>query len=202
MNMKIGEKIQIIRKENKLSQEEFAEKLGVSRQAISKWELCDSIPDIAKIALISKIFNISTDSIIFETVDLNGKIADLNGQTIDNMEMTDKGENKKTSEVTKFEKAIAYTGKTAKKHIYIIGYILIVFGTVNLILSAILGIIWIGFSNELSNFLMQYNVSLNLQFLFWIFIFIAIIAVITMGIGFIIAIKGKKANSFSRGAHD
>jgi len=177
--MNIGEKIQTIRKDNKLSQEEFAEKLGVSRQAISKWELGDSVPDIAKLALISKTFNVSSDSIIFETVDLNGIAI----------------EQERPAEETKFEKVAVYTGKAVKKYVHIVGYILIVFGTVNLILSAILGIIWNGFSRELSNLLMQYNISLNLQFLFWIFIFMAIVAIITMGIGLVIAVKGKKANN-------
>jgi transcriptional regulator with XRE-family HTH domain len=238
--MNIGEKIQIIRKENKLSQEEFAEKLGVSRQAISKWELGDSIPDIAKIALISKTFDISTDSIIFDTVDLKGNTknygdlsngngnsnadanrnangndgtgpsytntnayanANLNGTGNDNANQGDNG-NAKPADVTKFQKAAVYTGKTAKKYVYIIGYVLVVFGTINLVLSAILGIMWIGFSNELSNFLTQYDISLNLQFVFWIFIFMAIVAVITLGIGILIAVKGKKAKNLAGGSND
>lgn len=210
-DMNIGEKIQTIRKENNLSQEEFAEKLGVSRQAISKWELGDSIPDIAKIALISKIFDISTDSIIFDTIDIKGKTlynGNLSNVNTDKNENTNtianqnQSGNEKIADVTKFKNAAVNTGKAVKKYVYIIGYILVVFGTINLVLSAILGIMWNGFSNELSNFLMQYDVSLNLQFLFWIFIFMAIVAVITLGIGIFIAVKGKKAKSLSGGSHD
>lgn len=185
--MTIGEKIQFIRKDNKLSQEEFAEKLGVSRQAISKWELGDSVPDIAKIALISKTFNISADSIIFETVDLNGNDIELASPIEEN---------------NKFDKVATIAGKTAIRYVYIIGYILIVFGIIILIFSATLGVVWNGFSKELSNFLMQYNIALNLQFLFWIFIFMAIVAVITLTIGIIVAVKYKKTNISSGGAHD
>lgn len=44
--MEIGNKILILRKQNNLSQEELAEKVGVSRQTISKWELGETSPDL------------------------------------------------------------------------------------------------------------------------------------------------------------
>ncbi|MDE6141658.1 MAG: helix-turn-helix domain-containing protein, partial [Bacilli bacterium] len=44
--MDLGEKIANLRKESKLSQEELAEKIGVARQTISKWELNETAPDI------------------------------------------------------------------------------------------------------------------------------------------------------------
>ena len=44
--MNLGEKIVSLRKKNNLSQEELAEKVGVTRQTISKWETDESIPDI------------------------------------------------------------------------------------------------------------------------------------------------------------
>jgi transcriptional regulator with XRE-family HTH domain len=49
--MTLGEKIQTCRKSNGLSQEEMASVLGVSRQALSKWECNTSIPDIDKIVV-------------------------------------------------------------------------------------------------------------------------------------------------------
>ena len=64
--MNIGEKISKLRKENGLSQEAFAEMLGVSRQSVSKWESGTATPDIDKIVAMSKIFNISTDSLLKE----------------------------------------------------------------------------------------------------------------------------------------
>ena len=62
--MTLGQRIQQIRMEHSLSQEEFAEKLGTTRQTVSRWELDQTYPEIAKIVLISKIFSVSTDSIL------------------------------------------------------------------------------------------------------------------------------------------
>ena len=55
--MTLGQRIQQIRIEHGLSQEEFAEKLGTTRQTISRWELDQTFPEIAKIVMISKIFH-------------------------------------------------------------------------------------------------------------------------------------------------
>lgn len=57
--MNLGKKIAELRKKNNLSQEELAEKVGVARQTISKWEIGDTTPDINQVKIISKIFNIS-----------------------------------------------------------------------------------------------------------------------------------------------
>lgn len=62
--MTLGQRIQEIRLGYNLSQEEFAEKLGTTRQTVSRWELDQTFPEIAKIVLISKIFSVSTDSIL------------------------------------------------------------------------------------------------------------------------------------------
>ena len=62
--MTLGQRIQQIRIEHGLSQEEFAEKLGTTRQTVSRWELDQTYPEIAKIVLISKVFSVSTDSIL------------------------------------------------------------------------------------------------------------------------------------------
>ena len=63
----IGKRIMTLRKKAGMSQEDLASKLNVSRQSISKWESGQSLPDVEKIALISKIFNVSTDSLIHGT---------------------------------------------------------------------------------------------------------------------------------------
>jgi len=62
--MDIAERIQSLRKQKGYSQEELAEKIGVSRQAVSKWESRQSTPDIDKIIALSDLFNISTDYIL------------------------------------------------------------------------------------------------------------------------------------------
>lgn len=64
--MKIGEKIQQLRKAKNLSQEQLAVQLEVSRQAVSRWELNESTPDTDKIILISRIFSVSTDYLLLE----------------------------------------------------------------------------------------------------------------------------------------
>lgn len=66
--MTIGEKIQILRKEKNLSQEELASSIGVSRQALSKWECDTSLPDIDKIIALSEYFNVTTDYLLKDKV--------------------------------------------------------------------------------------------------------------------------------------
>ena len=56
--MKFCDKLQKIRKENNVTQEQLADKLNVSRQAVSKWESGTAYPDTEKLIQISKIFNI------------------------------------------------------------------------------------------------------------------------------------------------
>src|SRR5690554_8238589 len=65
----ISEKIQSLRKSNMLSQEQLAEKLQVSRQAISKWELGETIPETEKIVLISRLFSVSIDYLLKDEID-------------------------------------------------------------------------------------------------------------------------------------
>lgn len=62
--MNIAERIQSLRKTKGVSQEELAEQTGVSRQAVSKWEGGQSIPDIDKIVVISDYFNVTTDYLL------------------------------------------------------------------------------------------------------------------------------------------
>ena len=61
--MEIGKKIMNLRKKNGLSQEELAEKVGVARQTISKWELGETSPDLKQSKELSKIFNVSLDEL-------------------------------------------------------------------------------------------------------------------------------------------
>ena len=62
--MSFGENLQTIRKKNQLSQEGLAEMLGVSRQAVSKWELGEGYPEVDKLLLLSKKLNVSIDSLL------------------------------------------------------------------------------------------------------------------------------------------
>lgn len=59
--MKLNEKIFYLRKKEGYSQEALAEKLGVSRQAVSKWENGDADPEISKLKLMADVFGVTTD---------------------------------------------------------------------------------------------------------------------------------------------
>ena len=63
----LGNKLYELRKKNHLSQEELAEKLGVSRQAISKWECGESLPDTDNLISISKLYGVSLDELVGNT---------------------------------------------------------------------------------------------------------------------------------------
>lgn len=59
--MNMADRIQHLRKSKGISQEELADKVGVSRQAVSKWESEQSTPDIEKVILLSDFFDVTTD---------------------------------------------------------------------------------------------------------------------------------------------
>ena len=83
--MELGNKIYEHRKKLGLSQEQLAEKIGVSRQTISKWELGETSPDIKQAQMLSQIFNVSLDEltgndtkeVIYEKVSNTEKLAGL-----------------------------------------------------------------------------------------------------------------------------
>lgn len=60
----LAEKITEERKKNGWSQEELAEKLGVSRQAVSKWESAGSVPDLQRVIQLAELFGVSTDYLL------------------------------------------------------------------------------------------------------------------------------------------
>ena len=65
--MNLSEKILYCRKKAGLSQEALAEKLGVSRQAISKWETGESVPELSKLVLLARAFDVTTDWLLSES---------------------------------------------------------------------------------------------------------------------------------------
>lgn len=62
--MNFNEKLIELRKSKGLSQEEFGQEIGVSRQTISKWELAQSYPDFQRLVLISDYFGLSLDALV------------------------------------------------------------------------------------------------------------------------------------------
>ena len=68
--MSIGDRILELRINNGLTQEQLAEKLSVSRQSVSKWEMGQSLPEIDKVIQMSKLFSVGTNEILLEQEDI------------------------------------------------------------------------------------------------------------------------------------
>ncbi len=69
--MTIGKKIARLRALMGLSQEQLADKVGVSRQSVSKWEIDQALPQIDKVILLCELFKVSTDELLSEHISLN-----------------------------------------------------------------------------------------------------------------------------------
>lgn len=64
--MKLEEKLQLLRKQNGLSQEQLADRLGVARQTISKWETGQAVPELNGLILLSDLYGITIDRMVKE----------------------------------------------------------------------------------------------------------------------------------------
>lgn len=64
MNIEIANRLQQMRKKNNLSQEELAAKMGVTRQAVSKWERAESAPDMENLILLAKLYGVTIDELL------------------------------------------------------------------------------------------------------------------------------------------
>ena len=73
--MTIGHKIIQLRNAADISQEQLAEILGVSRQSVSKWEMDQALPQIDKVLQLAEIFNISTDELLLDKIEINRRPA-------------------------------------------------------------------------------------------------------------------------------
>ncbi len=66
--MQLNDKILLLRKKKGWSQEQLADRVGVSRQSVSKWESGNAMPDLDKIVVLSRIFNVTTDYLLKDDV--------------------------------------------------------------------------------------------------------------------------------------
>ena len=75
MNIKLADRLVELRKEHKLSQEALAEKLGLSRQSISKWERAEASPDTDNLIALAEVYGITLDQLLGneETTDTTTK---------------------------------------------------------------------------------------------------------------------------------
>ena len=87
--MNVADRIQNLRKIKGISQEQLAEAIGVSRQAVSKWESEQSTPDLEKIVLMSDFFDVTTDYLL-KGIEPTNEIEHMTvGDVIDNKRLTD-----------------------------------------------------------------------------------------------------------------
>ena len=106
--MNIAEKIVLLRKKKGISQEELANKLNTSRQAVSKWENNQSTPDLEKLVALSKYFNVTTDYLLTDSIETS---ISNNSQCESNIEFQEL-----KSEVTEDEYQYAINEAKKKKH--------------------------------------------------------------------------------------
>jgi len=94
MNIEIANRLQKLRKENGYSQEELADKLGISRQAVSKWERAESSPDTDNLIILARLYNMSLDELLYDN-ETNDEIRERtidkteNNNTKDSITITD-----------------------------------------------------------------------------------------------------------------
>lgn len=112
MNIKTADRLCTLRKQHNLSQEELAEKLGVSRQAVSKWERSEASPDTDNLIELAHIYGVTLDELLNgeEAVELieESKTSQLD-QTEDSFHWSDDGYD---VEIKDDNISVAYNGKT------------------------------------------------------------------------------------------
>ncbi|MCR5349794.1 MAG: helix-turn-helix transcriptional regulator [Acholeplasmatales bacterium] len=82
MNIEVASRLQKLRKQNGYSQEELADKLGISRQAVSKWERAEASPDTDNLILLARLYNMSLDDLLYD----NETNEEIKNRTIDKEE--------------------------------------------------------------------------------------------------------------------
>ena len=119
--MNFNEKLIELRKSKGLSQDELGQRLGVSRQTISKWELAQSYPDFQRLVLLSDYFGLSLDTLV---------------KDIDVQEIRDK--NLKDRQIA----AIYDDMQSAKSTISTLINVLAVIGVVGDLIFLFMGVFW------------------------------------------------------------
>ena len=118
--MKLHEKIFNQRKLKGLSQEELAEKLGVSRQAVSKWETGEALPEIPKLKGLADVFGVTTDYLLDDNEDAYKKSEMKTADPFDKI-------------LNWFDTLPAKLAPFFKKYGWLGGFVLIVYGVYRLV---------------------------------------------------------------------
>ena len=97
MNIEIANRLVELRKKSGLSQEELADKLGLSRQAVSKWERAEASPDTDNLICLAKLYNVSLDDLLKTDIPVDDIIREQKEKTEeekvkrDNVSISSKG---------------------------------------------------------------------------------------------------------------
>ena len=105
MTIEIADRLVKLRKKYGYSQEELADKLGLSRQAVSKWERAEASPDTDNLICLAKLYGVSLDELLATDEDLD---------TIVNEQVKDNNENKEEKVEVKDDKVVLFS-KNGKK---------------------------------------------------------------------------------------
>lgn len=92
MNIEIANRLQKLRKEKGYSQEELADALGISRQAVSKWERAESSPDTDNLIILARLYNMSLDELLYDSEsdeEIKQRIEDKESSKKDGLYITD-----------------------------------------------------------------------------------------------------------------
>lgn len=118
--MNLSEKILKMRKINGFSQDELADKLGITRQSISKWESGQATPELDKILALSEIFDVSTDYLLQpnETDDLKMKTTRLEKQQQEIMQQQRKQQNRQFLIISSFIALLVFLSVYFVGHFY------------------------------------------------------------------------------------
>ena len=118
--MKFEEKLINLRKAKGLSQEELAEQLGVSRQAVSRWELGSTLPDIPNLLQLCELFGVSADYLVKDEIsDVEGNgIRERNGASELASEPSLEEEKQKAKALERIAKARTKNQSNARQFYY------------------------------------------------------------------------------------
>ena len=128
--MKFGENLKILRKKNKLSQEQLAEKVNVSRQSVSKWETGEAYPEMNNMLELCKIFNCKINNLV------NDNIADVDSLDEEVKMSVVKLKKEKQEKVKKLSKILFLIGRIASIVLKVaIGFIVAIMILLPIVLS-------------------------------------------------------------------
>lgn len=122
--MTFGEKLQSLRRSSGMSQDTLAEKLEVSRQAVSKWERDETMPETEKVVRIAKLFDVSLDELLL------GKEPEPSAEPLYQPYTTPV-----SSQPDRFEKFL-------RRHGYKFGYVMIAAGAFICVMAILMRLIW------------------------------------------------------------